>query len=244
MGALRNDRYRLDGAVYTMAKHGFARRSMFSVTEAGSASAVFSLGASDETRAVYPFAFRLDIRFTVEGAALAVEAVVSNLGDSPMPASFGFHPALRWPLPFGQPRAGHRLTFERDELAPIRRIDAQGLLTPEPQPTPVADRKLPLRDDLFVEDALIFDRLASRAVSYGAETGPSMEVEFEGLPLLGVWTKPGAGFICIEPWAGIADPEGFDGDLREKPHVFEVEGGGVRRFRMTLRLNAAPERPD
>ena len=236
VGALRDGRYRLDGAAYPMEKHGFARRSTFSVVQAKPSTAVFRLQASDETRAIYPFDFQLDLRFALAGAAITVEAVIANLGERPMPASFGFHPALRWPLPFGHARAEHRLLFAQDEPAPIRRIDAAGLLTPELHPTPVVGRTLPLRDDLFEDDAVIFDRLAGRTVAYGAQTGPQIEVAFEGLPLLGVWTKPGAAFICIEPWAGLADPQGFDGDLRDKPGVFEVEPGGARTFAMTLAL--------
>lgn len=236
VGALRDNAYRLDGVRHAMAKHGFARRSTFAVVEAEPDTALLRLSASPKTRVAYPFDFQLDIRFSLSEAVLTVEATVSNLGQAPMPASFGFHPALRWPLPFGRPRAEHRIVFEQDEPAPIRRIDAQGLLTPEPRPTPVRGCTLDLRDDLFTDDALIFDRLASRSASYGAESGPRIEVAFDGLTLLGVWTKPGAAFICIEPWAGLADPEGFDGDFRDKPGMMEVAPGSSRRFQMTLAL--------
>lgn len=118
-----------------------------------------------------------------------------------MPASFGFHPALHWPLPFGAARAAHRILFEAPEPAPVRRIDGNGFLLPDPVATPVVGDTLTLRDDLFVDDALIFDRLTSRSVSYGAFAGPQFRSDFDDFPTLGVWTKPGADFICIEPLA-------------------------------------------
>ena len=240
VGALNQGRYRLDGETYPMPKHGFARRSTFTVEEAGEAAATLRLEASDATRAVYPFDFRLDLRFTLSGPTLEMQATVSNLGSAAMPASFGFHPALRWPLPFGEARADHRLVFEHDEPAPIRRIDTDGLVLPDPRPTPVEGRTLRLRDALFT-DAVIFDRPASRGLTYGAPAGPQIDVTYPDLPLLGVWTKPGAAFICIEPWAGVADPQGFTGDFRDKPGVFETAPGASRTLTMTLALRPGPE---
>lgn len=236
IGVLRDGRYRLDGTDYAMPKHGFARRSIFSVVDARSTSTILRLGASEATRAIYPFDFQLDLAFALAGASLTVAATVSNLGDAEMPASFGFHPALRWPLPFGRPRDDHRITFDRDEPAPVRRIDGDGLLRPDPRPTPVAERVLILRDDLFTDDALIFDRVVSRRVVYGAETGPRLAVDFPDFAILGVWTKPSAEFICIEPWAGLPDPEGFAGDVWDKPGVFRVAPHTSRRLEMAITL--------
>jgi galactose mutarotase-like enzyme len=236
IGVLDGGVYRLDGQTYAMPKHGFARHSTFAVVDVQPRSAIFRLSASDQTRPLYPFEFQLDLEFALDGPKLAIAATVANLGDAPMPASFGFHPALRWPLPFDRPRAEHRIVFEKDEPAPIRRIDADGLLTPQPHPTPVTGRTLALRDDLFVDDALIFDRLQSRRAVYGAESGPQLAVDFQDFAELGVWTKPGAGFICIEPWAGMADPKGFAGDFRNKPGVFEVAPGAGRRLAMSITL--------
>ncbi len=231
VGMLRDDAYRLDGRTYTMHKHGFARRSRFDVVSHDASSALLRLTPNDETRACYPFDFRLDVRYALRDATLEVVATVANDGDRPMPASFGFHPAFRWPLPYDQPRDEHTIRFEHDEPAPIRRIDGDGLLTPEPHPTPVVGRVLTLRDAYFDDDALIFDRLTSRRVSYGAARGPRIDVRFDGFTTLGVWTKPGgARFICIEPWHGRADPVGFDGDLWQKPGILTIEPGGERRF--------------
>ncbi|MDN4633661.1 aldose 1-epimerase family protein [Sphingomonas sp. PsM26] len=236
IGLLEGGQYRIDGTVYSMAKHGFARHSTFEVTASTANSAEFRLSASDITRAIYPFEFQLDVDFELSGDTLTLGAVISNHGDTAMPASFGFHPALRWPLPFGQSRADHRILFEADETAPVRRINAEGFLRPDPQPSPIAGSILALRDELFVDDALIFDQLNSRRVTYGAAEGPQLEIAFVDFPTLGVWTKPGAQFICIEPWHGFSDPVGFAGDIREKPGSFEVAPGASRMLSMSISL--------
>jgi galactose mutarotase-like enzyme len=236
VGAVNGGQYRLDGRAYPMAKHGFARRSLFEVTEATPASAAFRLADSHETRQVYPFAFRLDVRFEIAGPTLTMRVVVSNPSDRPLPASFGFHPAFRWPLPGAGARADQSIIFDEDETAPIRRVGPDGLVRAAGEPSPVEGRRLRLRDGLFEDDALIFERPASRGLRYGGQAGPGLRIDYPDLPYLGVWTKPGAGFIAIEPWAGIADPVGYEGDFRDKPGVFVVAPGAERAFEMSVAL--------
>lgn len=237
VGAVRDDTIRIDGKTYQMAKHGFARKSIFTVVDQQPASATFRLEASADTREHYPFDFRLDVRFAIAGASLDVEATITNPGDIPLPASLGFHPAFRWPLPWGGHRADHRLVFAEDEPAPIRRIDTRtGLVLPAPEPTPVEGDTLVVRDDLFVPDALIFDQLKSRSVRYGVPGGRMIEISFPVMPLLGVWTKPGAPFLCIEPWQGLADPQGYAGEFRDKPYVIEIAPGASRSLNLTVTI--------
>jgi len=236
VGALAGGRYRLGANAYPLSRHGFARGSDFELVAASAASAVFRLGADAASFAVYPFHFELEVHFELEGASLSVTTCVRNRGTADMPASFGYHPALRWPLPFDQPRAAHGIEFETEEPAPVRRLDADGLLTPEHHPTPVVGRHLRLTDSLFESDVIILDAVRSRSVLYGAAAGPHIRVSFPATPWLGIWTKPGAEFICIEPWHGIADPQGYDGDFRDKPGVFLLAPGDVRPIRMVLTL--------
>jgi galactose mutarotase-like enzyme len=236
VGALAGGAYRIDSKPYRLARHGFARTSTFKVAEASAASAVFRLKADDTTLKVYPFSFQLDVQFALNDATLAVTALIRNLGDRKMPASFGYHPAFRWPLPYGHERAEHFIEFASDEPSPVRRLDAAGLLAPERYPTPVADRRLALTDDLFRDDAIIFDDLRSRSVTYGAKAGPRIRVSFPDAPYLGLWSKPQANFICIEPWHGVADPAGYSGTFSAKPGVFMVAAGACLAVRMVITL--------
>jgi galactose mutarotase-like enzyme len=225
VGVLAGGVYRLGSKTYPLSRHGFARDRFFTLKNSSPSAAAFSLHADESTRSVYPFQFELDVRYALSGATLGVTTTVSNLGAADMPASFGYHPGLRWPLPFGQPRSSHFIEFENDEPAPVRRIDGAGLLTSARHPTPIANRRLDLADTLFEEDVLIFDQLKSRSVLYGGSAGPRLRIDFSDAAYLGVWTKPGAHFICIEPWHGITDPEGFSGDFMAKPGVQVLKAG-------------------
>lgn len=236
VGALNEDNYRVDGRAYPLGKHGFARKSAFECVEHGADRARFRLSDSAATRAVYPFAFALDIVFTIDGATLTLEAVLTNPGANDLLASFGFHPALAWPLPYGRARGDHRITFDRDEPAALRTLTEGGLIKTETRSSPLDGRTLRLADDLFTADALIWDRVESDSVRYGAEDGPHLVVRFPDTPRLGVWTKPGAHFVCIEPWHGIADPVGFVDEYRDKPGVFAIAPGGEKRIEMSVTL--------
>ena len=238
VGALRGGRYRVDGKAYALPKHGFARTSRFELVERDDARALFRLTECEATLAAYPFRFVLEMEFALAGATLSMAATVHNPGFAPLPFSFGFHPAFAWPLPGGATKEDHAIAFAREEPGAIRRIDGDGLVA-RSEPTPVDGRTLRLSHDLFDDDALIWDRLGSRSLSYGAPGGARLEIAFPDTPMLGIWQKPGARYVCIEPWAGIADPAGFAGEFRDKPGVLELEAGGSRSFRMDVRVSGA-----
>jgi galactose mutarotase-like enzyme len=236
VGVLVDGSYRCGSETYRLPRHGFARDRTFSIEEVTSSTAVFGLNADETSLLVYPFRFELAVRYELIGPTLSLTTSIRNKGDTDMPASFGYHPGFRWPLPFGQPRTSHFIEFECEENAPIRRIDSAGLLTLTRHPTPVSNRRLTLADALFRDDVLILDDLESRSVTYGSDEGPRIQVGFPDAPYLGIWTKPGAQFICIEPWHGVTDHQGFSGDFREKEGVFVLPGGNTRATTMTITL--------
>lgn len=204
--------------------------------------ALFRQCADADTLQVYPFHFELDVLFRMEGNALTIFATVRNVGDEIMPASIGFHPAFRWPLAPQAARAAHFIEFECDEPAPVRRLDRDGLITNEHHATPVDGKRLVLHDELFTQDVVIFDQLLSRRLIYGATStaaasGPRIAVSFPDATHLGLWTKPGAGFICIEPWRGVADPAGFTGEFQHKPGAFAVAPGSSQSLTMRIEVS-------
>jgi galactose mutarotase-like enzyme len=236
VGTLAGGCYRLGSTIYHLPRHGFARSKLFDIVDTTSAGATLRLKADESSLLVYPFRFELEVRFALDGPTLLMTTQVRNAGDEDMPASFGYHPAFRWPLPYGRARSSHFIEFTSDEPAPIRRLDADGLVSPERHPTPITQRRLALEDSLFQNDVIILDEIRSRSVIYGADEGPRLRVSFPDSPYLGLWTKPRANFICIEPWHGVADPVGFSGDFRAKPGVFMLEPGAALPIKMAVTL--------
>ena len=237
VGRLKNDQLRHRGKAYPMTQHGFARDVRFEWEEQGATSCKLVLVDSPATRARYPFAFRLEVTYTVDDADLKVTFDITNTGDENLPASIGAHPAFNWPLLPGLAKEAYALSFSDEEIAPIRRL-AGGLMRGEPETSPIRGKVLALSEQLFDDDAVIIDQLASSSVRYAADRGPSIEMFWEGLPQLGVWSKPGgAAFVCIEPWHGFASPSDFDGEFADKPGLMQIAPGEKRNLGYRIRVS-------
>lgn len=232
VGRLNGDVLRVDGRDYSMRQHGFARRMVWEIVEQGLDAVSFRLSDTPETREQYPFAFDLTVHYTLAGDRLSIEACVCNPGDGPLPFSFGFHPAFAWPLPGGGEKGDHQIIFEEDESQDVWRLDKDGMLA-TCEKTPVDGRHLLLRPGLFEAGALIWDALESRRLAYRSVSGPWLEVR-SNLPQLGIWQKPGANFICIEPWAGIADTPAFVGEFARRAGTVTLPPGRQYEFVMDL----------
>ena len=194
---------------------------------------MLALDDDAETRKMYPFAFSLEIRYSVAADTLAIQYSIINTGADSLPASVGAHPAFRWPLAAGLNKEDHTLEFSADEPSRVRRLQ-DGLLQAREFETPIVGRTLQLDDSLFAADALILDRLASSSVRYTAPGAPAIEIGWDRFRELGLWSKEGAAFLCIEPWYGYATPVGFEGDFEEKPGLLHIGAG--RSETLTLRI--------
>lgn len=235
VGRLKGDALRHRGNTYPMTQHGFARDRRFDWVERGPHRCTLVLTDDAQTRARYPFAFRLAVGFTVAGSDLDVAVEVTNTGDETLPASVGAHPAFAWPLQPDLAKEAYEITFSKDEPAPIRRLTG-GLMRTAPEPTPVRGKMLALSERLFDDDAVILDQLASTSVRYAGDRGPSIDISWEGYRELGIWSKPGAPFLCIEPWHGFASPATFDGEFIDKPGLMHIAPGANRILKYRIRV--------
>ena len=159
IAGIPDDAVTIAGTRYPMPAHGFAHTKRFEPVERGTDHLVLALADDDETRAHYPFAFRLTVSFALLPERLDVTIGVENRDRIALPGDVGFHPGFRWPLEDELGKDAYALTFERPEPAPIRRGTGDPIvLLPDPRPTPVGDRVLKPTDELFEAQAVVFDR--------------------------------------------------------------------------------------
>ena len=237
VGRLKDDRLVVDGVSYPMRQHGLARTSRFALVERDETSCRLRLAADDGTKRSFPFDFALDLDYRITDATLGIAGTVRNQGAADMPVSFGFHPAFRWPLPYDAAGLDYVVAFAAEEPSPIP-VLAGGLLSGRSKPSPVRGRTLALAPGLFDDDALVFLAPASRSLRYGPPAGRSLRVDFADMPQLGIWSKPGAPFVCLEPWSGYASPADFEGEFADKPGLTVLPPGGSRSFSMEVTLEA------
>ena len=233
VGRLRDDTLRHAGHEYRLTQHGFARDRRFTWVERSPTGCRLALSDDAQTRAMYPFGFHFEIGYSMTAASLDISFTVTNTGNDVLPASMGAHPAFRWPLSPGVPKDAYSLTFAAEETAPLRGV-VDGLLTEPDRPCPIQGRHLPLNEALFAQDALILPDPASRSVTFAAAAGPALTLAWEGFPQLGLWSRAGGDFLCIEPWCGMASPSDFQGDFIQKPWLMLIPSGKSRSARLSI----------
>ncbi|ODT69241.1 MAG: aldose epimerase [Pelagibacterium sp. SCN 63-23] len=235
VGRAPNDSISINGRRYQMSQHGFARRSNFSLLVEESDRCIYRLEASEASQAMYPFDFQLDIEHRVVGRSVEVSAEVTNRDHTIMPFGIGFHPAFAWPLP-GAGAVSHTVTLDNGAEPALHRLSG-GLLETRPLPSPFERGRLVLDHSLFAADAMIFPKGTGAGLLYGPANGPQVHFTWDNLPNLALWSRPGAGYICFEPWRGTAAEIGGSDDLSERPYAEFLGPGATARygFRAELR---------
>ena len=237
VGRAPNDQIRVGDHLADMSQHGFARRSRFALMEAAQTSCTHVLTPTDTIRAVYPPDFRLELTHSLQDATLIVTATVTNTGTDPLPFGLGFHPAFRWPLP-GAEDQPHHVTLSDGSAPEMARLQ-EGLLPPERLPSPFEKGRLTLDQSLFEADAMLFPNSTPPALNYGPHEGPRLSFAFENLPDLALWSKPGAPFLCIEPWHGTAARTTDGPALEDRPNAILLPPGQLRHFTYKVTIHPA-----
>jgi galactose mutarotase-like enzyme len=228
VGRLKEDTYFVNGKSYQLPQHGFARDREFQVLSKSDTSVSFLLKSDLETLKVYPFQFRLIITYTLSGSSLKVKYTVENPSEENILFSIGAHPGFNCPLfPEREAFEGYEIDFydgsSYKELNPL----AGSLLSHKKSTIQLQKGKLKLDYNLFENDALIFDATPPQKISVkNSESGKGYSLQYKGFRWLGLWTKqPGAGFICLEPWNGIADTVNHDQDFSSKLGINSLAPG-------------------
>lgn len=228
VGGLIDNELLVDGKKYELPRHGFNRTSELLLISADEQSAWFSLPYCEKTLAKYPFKFDFQIHYDLIDDALRITYKVINMEKRPVYFSVGGHPAFNVPFNKGEKYEDYYLEFETTEKLETHLLSADGLFTGETQPVPMKGNKLFLTRDLFKNDALVFKNLRSRMVTIkSTQHDQTLTVDFPHFNYLGIWAKPGADFVCIEPWLGCADTVGKHVDISQKEAMQKLQVGHV-----------------
>ena len=228
-GRLASDSFTYGGQKYYLQKHGFARKSAFSVVSADTESASFVLSSGEETHRVYPFDFALTVSFSLCDDTLKITNTVHNTGKDDMFFSLGAHPAFNIEL-------GDTVQFSEYENFTTYLFDEYGLAAGE-ETLAAHQKSITITDHLFDKDALFFPNLNSTSAKIVTKDGGELlEMTFGNVPFLGLWAKPGAPFVCIEPWHGICDTQDVSGRIEEKPYINRLPAGEQFRFEYSIKI--------
>lgn len=214
VGTLKNNTYQYNGAEYQLSRHGFARDMVFELIEKHENSATFTIKSSEETIKKYPFDFELQIIYTLDGDSLTIAYKVLNKSNTQMPFSLGAHPAFALAGGFED----YNLQFEKDEVLEYSLLQ-NDLILNETKILAKTNNLVPLKHELFKDDALIFKALQSHFLTISKNQTPFLRIYYTSFPHLGIWTKMNAPFLCIEPWFGYSDSIDNNGNIMDKEGI-------------------------
>lgn len=222
IGKLTDNKYVTDGNTYSLTSHGFARDNEFELTEQKENLLKYSLNHNETLLKLYPYKFELLISYMLLGNSITVQYEVKNQDNKTIYFSIGGHPAFNCPLDGNEKLDDYYLEFEKNETASTMLLDA-GFVTGESKSILKESNNLPLNEELFKIDTVVFQNLKSSFVRLkNKQNNYSLKFTFKEYPVLAIWKKPGANFVCIEPWQGYGDPKGFKGELKDKPGIVSL----------------------
>lgn len=220
-GGLKDDKYVFEEKEYSLQKHGYIRFVEFEIESAQKDKAVFLHRSDDETIKHFPFDYEFRVIYTLEENSLNVEYSIKNLSEKEMYFSVGAHEAYSCPEGIEE----YSVIFEKTENLDSNILNGN-LLEYETVNVGKNTTELPLKYEYFSVDALVFLNLNSRRVSLkNRKTGAEIGLEFDGHDYFLLWTKPGAKYICIEPWCGCQDFVDSDYYLKNKKGIIKLAGG-------------------
>ena len=229
VGRLKNDSYSINGKNYELPRHGFARNFEFEVEHQTENSVVFLLTENPETLKQYPFQFELRLQYELIENSLKINYSVLNKSQEIMPFSIGAHPAFAiedsfsdYSLQFNEAEEFVSYELENEQFSnSFKKLNSE-------------NGKINLDYSLFEKDALVFKKLKSNEITLQHNNEFVLKMSFEGFPYLGIWTKPNAPFLCIEPWCGLADNINHNGNIFEKEGINLLQPQAI--FSKTIKI--------
>ncbi|MBQ6162909.1 MAG: aldose 1-epimerase family protein [Clostridia bacterium] len=219
IGRLKDDGYTLGGVRYSCPKHGVARKRPFALVSRTDDTMTFLQTEDENTLRQFPYRYRLYEIFTIRDRTLSVELRVENTDDKTMYFGVGAHPGFNC-------RIGDIIEFSENETLDSEMIDMDLCLRKtESFPVLRNDNKIEITEHIFDEDALILKGIRSDHLTLHAFGGEKDVVFRFNSEYLGIWAKPGAPYVCLEPWCGVDDSTASDGIFETKEGNHKIAPG-------------------
>ncbi|MBQ1416887.1 MAG: aldose 1-epimerase family protein [Selenomonas sp.] len=239
VGKLQDGKYRVNGNEFELPGHGFGRISEYQLVERRQDYIEFALKWSEESLASYPWKFQLNVAYALKDKTVEVIWKVQNLDDKEMVYSIGAHTAFRCPLVQGEEFSDYYLKFNQEEDNLNMPLNSKGQFLKAQGDTHLQGQQLDLNYEMFAGDALAYKGLKSDVVSICShKSDKKVSMEAKDFPFWGFWTpaQGGAPFLCLEPWQGHADYEGYDGEFAEREGSLKLASGETQKFHYTIRI--------
>ncbi len=228
VGRLKDDKFIYENKEYKLLKHGFVRKEMFEIKEQKEDSLTLTFKDAAKYAESYPFDYDFSVKFEATDNGAKVTHIVTNKGEKDMYFSLGAHPGIEC-------GKGAYLEFPEVENVRAYRFNDDKIIKEETDEFLPGTNIFKIYDETFVDDAYVIEGLKSPYVLVKApELNRTVKVTFGGAPYLGVWAKPGAPYVCIEPWFGLDDSVFATGKIEEKKGIVKLPVNETFTFTVTV----------
>ena len=220
VGKIKDNKTKINGEIYEMTQHGFARDMEFELLKKQDDYHKYVLKSNKESLKKFPFKFELYIEYIIENNELITKYTVINKDEKDMLFGIGGHPAFVCEYSNGN----YELEFEKiEDKIEFYKLQ-EGLIKESPISNVLDDNKIKLTSTIFDEDAIIMKNISSDNISLRdiKNNKKVLEFSFAGFPYLAIWSKKGAPFVCIEPWQNHADSVNSNGIFEEKENIMKL----------------------
>lgn len=222
VGALKDGAMTYRGQRYELPRHGIVRHATFAAIEQSDSGVVMQLTADTQSQKAYPWNFELQVHFALNDTGIEIRYDIFNHDNTEMLFTIGSHPAFALELAEQYSFSDYEISFDQPESLAIYRLNEEGLLHTRPQSFECNGNSFRLSEDIFNQDALVFRDINSGQIRLQRNGKVLLSVDTGGAPHLGIWAKPGAPFVCIEPWLGTSDFIDSNGDFEAKPDLLKL----------------------
>jgi galactose mutarotase-like enzyme len=239
IGCLKDNEFLVEGKSYSVPKHGFIRNNKQLESKILNENTIeFRYKYDENTLKSYPYHFEFVLHYILKGRTIHLEhTIINHHNEESMYFSLGGHPGFKCPFFEGEKYEDYYIEFEQIENDSTWKVTADGLIDMNALPCLENINRLQLHPLLFQNDALIFKNLNSKKVSLKSDAHTfGIEVSFADFTYLGIWAKPNASFVCIEPWLGISDSVNTTKDFKQKEGIQRLEAGNQKKFTYSIRL--------
>ena len=238
-GRIAHDRIIVGGKVYPAMMHGFANDMDFRLVKHSEERILLELAATDYTRRYFPYEFRLQVEFKLDGDKVVQNFYVINDDQKAVYYCLGAHPGFYCPIELGECGDDYSLVFNRPQKLNQNQLEENTrLLTGKQIPYLVEETEIPLSDHFFDNGPLLFSGMDAETLTLRSNrSGHFMELGIAGFESLCLWGAPTKmSVICIEPWCGTSDRTDTDHVWETKPGVRRIEVGEIGQHQLTFRV--------
>ncbi|MBQ8804749.1 MAG: aldose 1-epimerase family protein [Tyzzerella sp.] len=238
-GRIAGDRTIIGGKVYPATMHGFANDMDFEVLEADDKHILLQISATEETRKSFPYEFRFQVEFSLDGEVVVQKFRVINDDNKRIYFSLGAHPGFYCPIALDESGEDYSLEFDSPQyINQFELEEGTRLLTGKRIPWLHGETEKKLSDHYFDDGPQLLEEVHADFITMKSKrSGHFVELGIKDFPYMCLW---GVGnrmsIMCIEPWCGTSDLASTDHVWENKLGIESVDVGGVFERTLTFRV--------